>query len=525
MAKRPDSQRMHGIGTLIVLLWTVLTAACATLPPPVDNVPSQALPADRAQGLGRIAADSASQGSAFRALPAAALALDARLTLLQRAQRSVDLQVYQLHDDAAGRQVARALRDAALRGARVRLLIDDLYTAENHTLLLELAAHPNIEVRLFNPFASGRSMVLARYLASLFDFARVNHRMHNKLMVVDSAFAVAGGRNLGDEYFRRSRDGNFVDFDLLLAGEVVPELAAIFDRYWNSGHCRPLHALETPDASDEALRLRFEQRTRAGEEAAPAALHEANPLGQSALSRDIERPPLALLAGRVQVQADDPDKVTGRVAPERSVTAWFVGAVSAARSRVTLVSPYFIPGERGLDALRRARERGVQVELVTNTVAANDEPLVAAAYARYRKALLEMGVTIHEVGSGQLKTVGVFRDALGASIGRSHAKLTVIDGARVFVGSMNMDPRSARENTELGLLVDSAELAAQVQQLLDLLRSGATYRLRLDASGERVQWVGRDGATETVYDTDPELKPGTRMKLNLLSPFIPEGLL
>jgi len=136
-----------------------------------------------------------------------------------------------------------------------------------------------------------------------------------------------------------------------------------------------------------------------------------------------------------------------------------------------------------------------------------------------------MGVTIHEVGSGQLKTIRLFRDALGSSTGRSHAKLTVIDSQRVFVGSMNMDPRSARENTELGLLVDSTELAAQVQQLLDLLRSGATYELRLDASGERVQWVGRDDGGETVHDTDPELKPRTRLKLNLLSPFIPEGLL
>jgi cardiolipin synthase C len=511
-------------GTLLVLLWAVLSAACAALPAG-ESVPSALLPADRSHGLGRIAADSAPQGSAFRALPAAAQALDARLALIQRAQHSIDLQTYQLHDDDAGRQVARALRDAAGRGARVRLLVDDLYSAENRTLLLELAAHRNVEVRLFNPFAAGRSLVLARYLVSLFDFARVNHRMHNKLLLVDGAFAIAGGRNIGDPYFRRGKDGNFVDFDLLLVGDVVPDLAAIFDRYWNSPHVRALHALESPDASDDVLHRRFEQRTRLDDDAPDAAPRDTGALRHSLLSRDLDRPPLALLRGRVEALADDPDKVTGRIAPERSVTAWFVGAVDHARSRVTLVSPYFLPGERGLDVLRRARERGVQVELVTNTVAANDEPLVAAAYARYRKALLRMGVTIHEVGSGQLKTVRLFRDALGASTGRSHAKLTVIDGERVFVGSMNMDPRSARENTELGLLVDSAELAIEVQQLLDLLRSGATYRLRLDSSGEHVQWVAVDGGRETVHHDDPELPVRTRLKLDLLSPFIPEGLL
>jgi len=511
---------------LFSLALAALTAACATLAP-VELTPSHALPVDRNDGLGRIAADSVPSGSALRALPMAAHALDARLALIERARHSIDLQVYLLHDDAAGQRVARALRDAAARGVRVRTLIDDLYSAENRDLLLGLAAHPNVEVRLFNPFAAGRSLVLARYAMSLFDFARVNHRMHNKLLVVDGAFAVAGGRNIGDEYFRRGKDGNFVDFDLLLAGEVVPELAAIFDRYWNSAHVRPLHSLEVADESLEALRARFEQHGAPHDDATAVrpTTPDTDPLGQRALSLDLEQAPLRLTAGRVQALADDPDKVGGRVPPERSVTAWFVGAVGAAQTRVTLVSPYFVPGERGLAVLRQARERGVQIELVTNTVAANDEPLVGAAYARYRKTLLQMGVTIHEVGSGQLKTVRLFRDALGASTGRSHAKLTIIDGRQVFVGSMNMDPRSARENTELGLLVDSPELAAQAQQVLDLLRAGATYRLRLDASGERVQWLGLNAGHETVHDDDPELKPATRLKLNLLSPLIPEGLL
>jgi len=507
-----------------VLPLAALTTACATLAP-VDAPASQALPAVHAEGLGRIAAEATPTGSAFRALPSADFALDARLALIEHARHSIDLQSYVLHDDDTGRIVLRALADAAARGVRVRVLVDDLYSGDCTALLHGLQAHDRIEVRLFNPFAAGRGSIATRFAFSLHDFARVNHRMHNKLLIIDGAFAIAGGRNIGDEYFRRGKDSNFVDFDLLLAGAVVPELAGVYDRYWNSGRAYPLRSIEAQPTDSPSLRAAFEQHTR-DSVAEPLAPDVRDPLGHTPLSAELRAGlPLRLLPGTVHALTDDPDKVGGLVPSERSVSAQFVSAVMQAQTRVTLASPYFIPGERGLAAMRAVRERGVQIELVTNTVAANDEPFAGAAYARYRKALLQMGVRIHEVGSGRLKAVHLFREALGSSTGRSHAKLTVIDGERVFVGSMNMDPRSARENTELGLLIDSAELAHQVQRLLDLLRGGATYELRLDAKGQCVLWIARDGDGETVRDTDPELRPETRLKLNLLSPFIPEGLL
>src|SRR5262245_42393703 len=384
-ANRSPSIALRRTALLLVLLLVALAAGCATLGPS-DATPSHALTADRSAGLGRLAADSAPQGSAFRALPMAALALDARLALIARAHHGIDLQAYLLHDDDAGHRVARALRDAAARGVRVRVLVDDLYTADSRDLLLGLAAHAAVELRLFNPFPSGRSMVMGRYVASLFDFARVNHRMHNKLLVVDGAFAIAGGRNIGDEYFRRGKDGNFVDFDLLVAGDVVADLDTIFDGYWNSPYSHPLHALEPPSTPADVLRARFEQLTAAPEDSTTAP-DARDPLGQRALSLELgDASALRLWPGRALAMADDPHKVGGRVPPERSVTAWFVDAVSHAQTRVTLVSPYFIPGERGLDVLRRARERGVQIELVTNTVAANAEAHAGRGSGRSRKA-------------------------------------------------------------------------------------------------------------------------------------------
>ena len=199
--------------------------------------------------------------------------------------------------------------------------------------------------------------------------------------------------------------------------------------------------------------------------------------------------------------------------------------MASARSRVLLVSPYFIPGDRGLAALREARERGIRVEVVTNTLAANDEPFASAAYARYRKAMLQMGVELYEISSRQLKADHLFRDALGSTTGRSHAKVTVIDDTAVFVGSMNLDLRSARENTELGLLIDSPALAAEGIDVLDMVRARGSYRLQLAQPGDRIQWVAAENGVEQVYDDEPEVTLGTRLKVLLFAPLIPEGLL
>ena len=226
-------------------------AGCAGLPRDVQRPPSQAIAASADTDLGRIALASAPDRtrSGFRLLSWSAQSLAARIELIRRAQVSLDVQYYVIHDDETGRHLLRALRDAAERGVRVRLLVDDLYTAGTDPLLLGLAAYPNVEVRLFNPFPMGRDSLSARLTLSLFDLGRVNHRMHNKLLVADGAMAVAGGRNIGNEYFMVSGLANYIDLDAFAVGPIVAKLAALFDQYWNSdtsSRCAPSRCRRAP---------------------------------------------------------------------------------------------------------------------------------------------------------------------------------------------------------------------------------------------------------------------------------------
>lgn len=507
-----------------------LIQGCAVLPPPAERAPSAAIPASSESELGRIAAQSAPAAgqSAFRPMPFASWAMDARLTLVRRAQKTLDIQYYLLQNDVTGHTLLRAVRDAAMRGVRVRLLVDDLYTADSDRMLLQFAAYPNVEVRLFNPFPSGRAFAFTRWTFALADFARVNHRMHNKMLIADGAFAIAGGRNIADEYFFSSKGGNFVDFDLLILGAAVAQMATIFDAYWNSPRIYPLHALETSREPPQALRDAFEQLTADAITAYPTPpADKADLLGFAPFSADIVRPPLKMMTGHIEVFADDPEKVSGRAekgGDATTVTTRVGLAMSQAKAEVVVGSPYFIPGQIGMDGMKAARANGVKIDVMTNSLASNDEPFASAAYGRYRVPMLQMGVNVYETDSSQLKNDDIIGGALGASIGRSHSKLIIIDRRVTFVGSMNMDFRSSRVNTELGMLVDSPELAEAVLALAARVRGGS-YRLRLDASARHVQWVARVNGQEVVYDDDPGVDFGTRMQLLLLFPFISESLL
>ncbi|MEJ8850951.1 phospholipase D family protein [Variovorax rhizosphaerae] len=508
-----------------------LLQGCASLPPVVDRTPVTAIPASSQDGLGRIAALSvpAGKSSGFRPLPLSAWSMDARLALVRKARTSLDIQYYLLQNDLSGHALVRAVRDAALRGVRVRLLVDDLYTDNNERLLAALAAYPNVEVRLFNPFPTGRAWQLTRWILAAGDFSRLNHRMHNKLLIADGAFAIAGGRNIADEYFFSSKGGNFVDFDLLVAGEAVPRLAGIFDSYWNSPRVFPLHSVEPRRKEPAALRADFEQLTADAVSAFPSPPPDARDLlGYLPLSADLQRPPLKLLYGAIDAFADDPEKVSGRAArgdDETTVMSRVIRTIGEAKAEVVLGSPYFIPGKLGMEGMRDALNHEVRVEVMTNSMASNDEPFTSAAYARYRVDMLKMGVDLFEVDSSQLKNDSLISAALHASIGRSHSKLIVVDRQTTFVGSMNLDLRSSRINTELGMLVYSPELAEQVLTLADRVRDTGSYRLRLKQPGDKVQWIGVENGVEKVFDKEPGVGWGTRLQLLLLFPFVSESLL
>ncbi|AMM18730.1 hypothetical protein AX768_31325 (plasmid) [Burkholderia sp. PAMC 28687] len=455
--------------------------------------------------------------------------MDTRLALAKRATHTMDLQYYLLQNDYTGKTLLRAVRDAALRGVRVRLLVDDLYTDTSEQILLNLAATPNIEVRLFNPFPAGRTSELMKWTLSLNDFSRLNHRMHNKLFIADGAFAVAGGRNMADEYFFQSHVGNFIDFDLLLAGDAVPRLESIFDSYWNSPRVYSLASLDSSPSDLATRQAAFESET-AGEGAfssVPSAVQDQ--LGFLPFSQEAGELRLNMFSGDIETFADTPEKVSGRAEKgddTSTVTSRVLRAISEANTDILLVSPYFVPSDAGMAVLQKVRDRGVKVTLITNAVGANDEPLASAAYATFRVRMLKMGIDIYEVSSEGLhenKDVGavIGRD----SIGRSHAKIVVIDSDTTFVGSMNMDFRSSRENTEMGMFVHSKQLALQVMSLFNGIKSSGTYHLSLASDGKSLEWTAMENGNEVIYKSEPDVSFGTRLKIFFLAPFVSQQML
>ncbi len=524
----------HCLRLLALAAVIALVQACSTLPAPLERPRETAIPASQENALGRAASISLPDGarapgsdSAFRPLPLSAFAMDARLALANRAQQTLDIQYYLVQNDTTGHAFLRAARDAAVRGVRVRLLVDDLYTADLTPALVSLAAYPNVQIRLFNPFSAGRSGMLSRWTLGLNEFSRINHRMHNKMFIADGAFAIAGGRNIADEYFFSNKGGNFVDFDLLLIGAAVPAMQSVFDAYWNSPRIYPLALFERSDKPAVELQADFERLTADGAGAFPAPPPEtADILGFFPLSSDLDKPPLKMLRGSVEVFADDPEKVTGRAEAgndSSTVTARVGRAIAEVENDLVIGSPYFIPGQLGMLGMARVRARGVNVRVITNSLASNDEPFASAAYARYRVPMLKLGAELFEIETTQLKKDKFIHNALHGTLARSHTKMIVMDKKTTFVGSMNLDFRSSRLNTEFGMLVHSPELAHMALALADRIAAGS-YRLRLTPD-DTLEWVGAVDGVDTVYDSDPNVDWGTKLQLWLFFPFVSESLL
>ncbi|VTU32993.1 Cardiolipin synthase [Variovorax sp. PBL-H6] len=535
IAKHPARAWGRGVDWLVALTLAVLLTGCAGLPKEVERSPSYAIADTANTALGRLGAAGApdAQQSGFRLLPLPPYSMHARLELARRAQRSIDVQYYLIQNDETGRYLLRTLRDAAERGVRVRVLVDDLYTAGADTLLASLAAHPNVEVRLFNPFPAGRGRLSTRLAASLLDMNRVHRRMHNKLFVADNAMAVVGGRNIANEYFMRDAGANFIDIDTLVTGAVVPRLSSLFDLYWNSPFVYPIESIVQVEGTPAQRRQRFEEMTWDAAMWAPQTPIERDLLGYQALAEDLDAGTLPLVWARAEAHADTPHKALGpreerpRVpadAPE-GVLFNVRRYVRAAEREVLITTPYLIPGRGGMESVRQLRERGVRFALVTNSLAATDESLVHLGYRRYRPALVRLGVELYELSPKRVEKsqrFGIF----GSASGRLHGKSAVIDGKVVFIGSLNFDPRSDLHNTELGLFIHSPQLAAQLTSLIGFITMDAAYRVRLGPKGG-IEWVSpsENGGADVVQHEEPETDFGSRLKLDLLAPLVPESLL
>jgi len=502
----------------LALLCAALLAGCAELPGGVQRAHSEAATDVAATPLAQLAASSTPDEqrhlSGLRLMPHGPEALAARLALARRAQKTLDVQYYVVAPDESGRQFLRELRDAAARGVRVRLLIDDLHAGQLDDLLLGLAAHDNVQVRLFNPLPVRGEAFQTRLLLSMHQFERVNRRMHNKLLVADNSVAVSGGRNIANEYFMRSETANFIDMDVLSVGPVVRGLSEVFDRYWNSELAYPVEALVRARGTREHARSQFDAWS--GEGGAVLDFGVAAELSSQTS--------LALRFAPVSVFADDPAKASGAAALPATAMDSTLLMMRAAHSEVVIVSPYFVPGEGGLRLMRTAIDNGIQISVMTNSLASTDEPLAYGGYARYRTPMLKLGVSLSELSPMPSRKLDMIGDTR-SSLGRLHAKVAVVDRRWLLVGSMNMDGRSSRTNTEASLVIDDVALASAALALMQQRWSDSHYRLRIAAADDRVEWIEPDDDGPVVHRAEPHVSWLSRLRLGVLSMFVSEELL
>jgi len=498
----------------------LVCGACASLPKTHTCTPSSAL-ADTGDStsLGRVATRRMAElngPSGINLMPDGPDAFLARLTLVDLAERSLDLQYYSWHNDTVGKLLIGAVMRAAERGVRVRLLIDDVGASPDDRTLLLLDAHPNIEVRLFNPIAS-RS---AKALWMISDFSRVNRRMHNKSITADNQLTIVGGRNIGNEYFEASTVMNYADLDALAIGAAVAAVSARFDRYWNSPIVYGITELrDKPPAPGELERAAadmraFEQQQRA----APYA----QAMRESRLSQELRDGRVSFSPARIEVTADDPIKVEqpGKDASQ-NLMPQLRPLFDGARESVMLVSPYFVPRKGGVAFLRSLRARGVRVRVLTNGLASTDVVPVFGKYKKYRRQLLESGVELYEIDpaddvdrpAGPLQTAdGADANAPSAAL---HGKVLSFDCLQFFVGSMNLDPRSAFTNTEIGFLVDAPDVARPLCEGLDKTLARAAFRLELTTKSNgdtHLEWVDTGEGHEQRFTSEPRASRWRRFK-------------
>jgi len=502
-----------------------MLAGCASLPQHVKKHPSEALQDPQDTDLGRIVAETeagkAHNLSGIRLLSSGEEALDSLVSLADHAERTLDIQYYIIRQDESARDLLRHVRDAADRGVRVRVLVDDLNTSGEDRHFMHLGQHPNVEVRVFNPFPGGRSAIWSRILTSISDIPRINHRMHNKLFVADNSLAITGGRNIGDEYFTLDKHSNFIDLDVVGAGPIVPQLESSFDAFWNSKYAYPIASLAAPAPPAE----QDPTHTAVAADRTVVDGQAVAPQDADWLRLELDAHTLKLIWAPATVLADRPAKIASDVSPEQEETIAnnIAELMRSAQQEVLVISPYFVPGKEGVALMRELVGRGVHIRILTNSLASTDAPLVHNGYARYRVALLKMGVELSEVRPrlGQKRVrFHPFRSA-NASL---HAKTLVIDRRTVFIGSLNMDGRSKHFNSELGLVVRSPEIAHQVISLLDDISADGSYRLSLDAAGHIVWSSGEEGE-QKIWHNEPETTVWQRVDIKLLAPFAPEELL
>ena len=573
------------LGCLALLLPVLLATGCAQLPQNVERPVSAALASPAGTPLANLVQQrrdvtKARFESGFLLLEGPQVAYGSRLALIESAQKTLDLQYYAIHADASTGRLLRGVVAAARRGVRVRVLLDDFHSTGRNALVMRLAFEPGIEMRMFNPLAGARASTLGRMVNAAGDFDRAQQRMHNKLFIADNAMGVTGGRNLGDAYFGIAQTRNFVDLDVLAAGPIVQDMSRSFDTYWNNERAYPVQSLVDREELQEIRdRVRAEENAQRGEnqdsangpkppdgEPRPA---DAGPTDAQRAAAWDEKPldlrtaafvwaPAVLLVdkpakiaadsaasdvdsakapGLVVSQPHDPsdagrrmaslEKASDAAADGETVVSGLLQLIGDARSDLTIISPYFVPGPDMKQAFAAARARGVRVRVLTNSLASNDAPIAHVGYARHREKLLAMGVELYELRSEQAGLGSAFGSSGASAAGESrsmlHSKALVMDGQLLVIGSMNLDLRSQLQNTEIALLIRSGELSrSAVAQIDTVMRQGAW---RVEQSDGSLVWRAPEGSQLKDARTEPDTSAGLRLLLKLVGPLAPDELL
>ena len=504
---------------LVALVLLLCIGGCATVDlREVPRTPSFAYDTPTTTRLGKAvyaeAAKHAGQ-SAFRVIESGLAGFAARVALIDAAQHTLDLQYYLMEGESAD-LIAERLLAAADRGVRVRVLVDDLGQYGSESTLAALSSHPRIEMRTFNPILMrGPAMALVA-LEYAVRGVQLNRRMHNKLFVADNAVALIGGRNIGDAYFEAPGPIDFQDLDVVAAGPIVRSLSASFDDYWNSKYAVPVQALMLHPPGAEDVREARAKLAAARDANRDTTYGRAERM--SRLGRDVADGRFAATWAHARVLADSPRKVdplrdddgTRRIADE------LLPALAAVKQELLIVSPYVVPDDEAMSAIRAAARRGARVRILTNSLATTDMPLAHAGYAAARDALLDAGVELYELKPLATPfTRGRSHAPSSGSRTALHAKAEVLDRRYVFLTSMNLDQRSINLNTEVGLWIDSPELAREITRRFDeAVRPHNSYHVVRTPDGRLAWLTERDGRARR-YDDEPDTTPAQRLRARL----------
>lgn len=412
-------------------------------------------------------------------------ALDWRLRMIDSAAESLDLQTFLWKDDDSGRKILRHVYEAAERGVRIRILLDDTFTNTHDGVMLDVDQHPNIELRVYNPFARRSSSIVVRQLLNIGEFSRVDHRMHNKVMVADNRAAIVGGRNLADEYFGQHKQANFRDLEVLTAGPTVQKLSLQFDEYWNSHWAFPPEKVVavTPTMKPQELEAYILANVARG-------LDEGSATRQQIWQQTAQE----AIAGEVLVLADEPATENPAAETELPVqlAQQLIGHIEGANEELILVSAYLIPTPELEQAIERAEGRGVQVRILTNSLRSNNHLAAHAAYRHHVHRLIGHGAELHEVRALAKDRALYMNEPVGEKHLGLHSKVLLIDRNLSYVGSANLDPRSLRLNTEMGLLVHSTEFNRRLREVIELdFQRRNAWHLQTRGDGQ-VLWVADD---------------------------------